>query len=140
MFKKKSEKKRKKCEAGKDCVCLGKSVKQMFDIFAKELSALETASESERANLLSSASPCLLNLLREIVLNILKGNITLPEAHYRELKQYKNTLLKICNPKIKNRSALLRLLKWKKVLPQVLTAVIAALGGTAVKMLEKVAF
>jgi glycerol uptake facilitator-like aquaporin len=49
-------------------------------------------------------------------------------------------LLKICNPKIKNRSALLRLLKWKKVLPQVLTAVIAALGGTAVKMLEKVAF
>jgi hypothetical protein len=112
----------------------------MFEHFVTELRILESASESERANLLSSASPCLLKLLREIVLNILKGNITLPEAHYRELKKYKTTLLKICNPKVKNRSALLRLFKWKKILPQVLAAVVAALGGTAVKMLEKVAF
>jgi hypothetical protein len=131
---------RKKCEAGKDCVCLGKSVKQMFEYFLKELTILESSSDSERIRVLSSASPCLLKLLREIVLNILKGNITLPDSHYQELKTYKKTLLKICNPKVKNRFALLRLFKWKKVLPKVLAAVVAALGGTAVQILEKVAF
>jgi hypothetical protein len=105
-----------------------------------ELTALETASESERECLLSASSPCLLKLLREIILNVLKGNITLPEPQYRELKKYKNTLLKISNPKIKHRSALVRLLKWKNILPKILAAVIAALGGTAVRILENVEF
>jgi hypothetical protein len=134
----KSKKKRKKC--GDNCVCLGKSVRQMFELFVKELRILETGTESERSNLLSSASPCLLNLLRETVLNILKGNITLPDDHYRELKKYKKTLLKISDPKIKKRSALLRLLNWKNILPRILAAVIAALGGTAVTILETVEF
>ena len=74
------------------------------------------------------------------MLNILKGNITLPNSHNQELKTYKKTLLKICNPKVKNLSALLRLFKWKKTLPKVLAAVVAALGGTAVQMLVKVEF
>ncbi len=140
MFQKSRNKKRKKCTAGNDCVCLGKTVKQMFEHFVKELTVLETASESERANVLSTASPCLLKLLQEIVLNILKGNITLPEAHYQELKKYKRTLLKICNPQTKQRATLLRLLKWKNILPKILAAVITALGGTAVKVLENVEF
>jgi hypothetical protein len=120
-------KKRKKCEAGSNCVCLGKSVKDIFEHFLEDLTNLETASQTERAVLLSSASPCLIN-------------ITLPDRHYKELKKYKAVLLKICCPRVKHRSALVRLLRWHNILPKILTTVITALAGTAAQLLANVDF
>ncbi len=51
-----------------------------------------------RRQALNNAYPCLVQLICEIGLNILKGNIELPDHQHANLKAHKQTLLTLCHP------------------------------------------
>jgi hypothetical protein len=48
---------------------------------------------TEKRGIISKAHPCLIQLIAEIGLNILKGNIKLTDNQYKTLKPYKRMLL-----------------------------------------------
>lgn len=121
---------RNKCKAGRACICKGMSLKERFEYFEPKLWEFQNADINTRKEILNKAHPCLIQLICEIALNILKENIVLPEDQYERLKPYKRMLLNLCQPgrTLKQRKkVLLRALGGflPKVLPSVLSAVSA---------------
>jgi hypothetical protein len=124
-----------RCRAGKACICKGMTVKERFDYFDVQLRELQEGDNARRRQILDSAHPCMVQLLCEIGLNLLKGNIQLPDRQYKSLKPYKRLLIKLCAPRktLKERKKILyRALSGllPKILPFVLTAV-SSFGGQA---------
>jgi hypothetical protein len=121
-----------KCKAGKQCICKGLSVKEKFDYFAPQLLDLQDASITRRQQVLNDAHPCLVQLICEIGLNILKGNIELPGDQYKDLKPYKRLLLSLCQPGKSLAERKKGLLKAaRKLLPKILPVVLTAISSFA---------
>jgi hypothetical protein len=112
------------------CVCAGKSVAERFALFSSQLASLVKAGtrSSRSGQILRKSGDCLIKLLCEIVLNILKGNIELPPQQYNQLKPYKRWLLALCDKKTSSKKKL-RLIAEKlgtflrEVLPGVMSIV-----------------
>jgi hypothetical protein len=123
---------RNKCKAGTDCVCNGMALADRFKYFEEDINDLQNGDVQKRKQVLNKAHPCLVQLICEIGLNILKGNLELPDHQYANLKPHKRTLLTLCQPG--------KTLKEKKkiifrtlgnVLPKILPCVLAAVSSFA---------
>ncbi len=123
---------RNKCKAGRQCICKNFSLVEKFDYFAPQLKELHEASIARRKQVLNDAHPCLIQLICEIGLNILKGNIELPREQYKDLKPYKRLLLSLCQPgkSLPERKKVL-LKAVKKLLPKILLTAIGSFAGHA---------
>ena len=120
---------------GPDCSCKGKSVKERFELYSEQLKEINSGNQAAQREVLSKADSCLVRLICEIGLNILKGNIKLSDEQYKELKPHKRLLLSICKPGLdlkKRKSILVKQLAGflPKVLPFLLPAVSSYLGHT----------
>jgi hypothetical protein len=107
------------------------SLVERFKHFNKELQDLQHGNPQKRKEVLSNAHPCLVQLICEIGLNILKGNIDLPERQYENLKPHKRMLLRLCQPgkTLKERKKIFKALD--NVLPKILHCVLAAISSFA---------
>lgn len=85
-----------KCRKTKNCICTRMSVEERFKHFASTFKDLQGTGPKQRRSILRKAPPCFTRLLCETSLNILKGNLKLPESHYRHLRPHKRLLLKLC--------------------------------------------
>ncbi len=85
-----------RCKAGVSCICKGMSLVERFKHFDKELHDLQHGNPQKRKQVLSNAHPCLVQLICEIGLNILKGNIDLPERQYENLKPLTSGCCYVC--------------------------------------------
>jgi hypothetical protein len=124
-----------KIACGQECKCKGKTIKERFELYGGKLKEFLKANEKTRRNILANADPCLVRLICEIGLNILKGNIKLPDNQYQELKPHKRMLLSICKSGLtfkQRRSILVKHIGGflPKVLPLVLPAVSSYIGHT----------
>ena len=115
------------------CVCKGKSIKERFEYFQKDLTAIQTGNKKRQKDILERADPCLVKLLCEVSLNVLKENIQLPQGQYEVLKPHKQLLLKICQRRLtlKQRQKLL-LKAIGGFLPKIRPGIISAIVGQAV--------
>jgi hypothetical protein len=106
------------------------TLKERFVYFEKQLKEFQEGDTASRKEIIRKAHPCLVQLIAEIGLNILKGNIKLPDDQYKTLKPYKRMLLSLCKPgkSLKERRAVLK----RTVggfLPKVLPAILSAVAG-----------
>ena len=85
-----------KCKAKGKCPCKIKSLRERFIRFEQQLRTLYERNEIKRRETVKRADYCLIQLICEIIINILKGNIQLPESQYVLLKQHKRSMLKLC--------------------------------------------
>jgi hypothetical protein len=106
------------------------SLKQRFAYFEKQLKKFQDGDPATKREIISKAHPCLIQLIAEIGLNILKGNIKLKDDQYKTLKPYKRMLLALCKPgkKLKERRAVLKR-TIGGFLPKVLPAILSAVAG-----------
>lgn len=86
---------KRKCH--KDCWC-GKDLGDRFRHYLPVLQTLVNAKPAQRAIILKKGDSCLVRLLCEFALNVLKGNVKLPEGHYKKLKPHKRLLLQVTKP------------------------------------------
>lgn len=121
---------RNKCKAGAACVCKGMSLKERFAYFEPKLREFLDGDGRMRKEVLKAAHPCLIQLVCEIGLNILKENIKLPDSQYKSLKPYERMLVSLCQPgkTLKQRRRLL-IRKIGGFLPKVLPAILSAIAG-----------
>ena len=119
-----------RCTAGDSCECKGKSYKELFVHFEPQLKAFQHADLKRRKEILRQASPCLIQFICEIGLNILKDNIKLPERQYETLKPHKRMLLRLCakGKLLKGRRKIL-IRAIGGFLPKVLPAILSAISG-----------
>jgi hypothetical protein len=108
------------------------SLKERFVYFEKQLKEFQDADATSRREIISKAHPCLIQLIAEIGLNILKGNIKLRDDQYKTLKPHKRMLLALCKPgkTLKERRAVLKR-TIGGFLPKVLPAILSAVAGFA---------
>jgi hypothetical protein len=118
------------CRVG--CVCKGRTVKERFEFFKPQLQAMSDGDAKIREDILKSAHPCLIRLICEVILNILKGDIELKGHQYEELRPYKQMFLKICEDGVtlkRRRNILVR--KVGGFLPKILPGLLSAISGFA---------
>lgn len=129
---------RNKCKSGTACVCKGLSVKERFDYFEPQLREFQDGGIDQRKEVLNKAHPCMIQLICEMGLNILKENILLSEHQYERLKPYKRMLLRLCHPgkSLKQRKKIL-IKAIGGFLPKVLPAVLSAVSAYAGQALAK---
>lgn len=133
IFKKKKE----ACKGVVDCTC-SKSVFDRMSEFEPFLKELKRAPPSKRVLLLEGAPSCLIRLLCECGLNILRGNLKLKKTQYERLKPYKATLLKLSKPFTHLKEKREDLLKKKGgVLPVLIPIVLSALASFAGEAIAK---
>lgn len=116
----------RKCH--KDCLC-SRDLSERFKHYLPVLQVLVNAKPAQRTQILRKGDSCLIRLLCELALNVLKGNVKLPEGHYKKLKPHKRLLLQITNPAAslaKRRLALVT--KKGGLLPVILPPLLTALG------------
>lgn len=124
---------KQKCNGS--CMC-DKEIHERIENYLPILHQMSVSSVKERLKILEKAPPCVIKLLCEGGLNILKGNIKLKTHQYKKLKPHKRLLLTISKPSIslKQRRTVLGQKKGG-VLPVVipiLLSVLASLAGRAV--------
>jgi hypothetical protein len=121
---------RSRCKAGIDCICNGMSLIDRFKYFEKELEDLQHGDLQKRKEIFNMAHPCLIQLICEIGLNILKGNIELPNHQYKNLKPYKRMLINLCQrgKTLKERRKII-FKALGDVLPKILPCVLAAVAS-----------
>ena len=137
VSKEKENNKKKKCKGVANCVCF-KSVFDRVSKFEPFLKAIEKAPPSERILLLEGAPSCLIRFLCECGLNILKGNLKLKKKHYKLLKPFKTSLLKLCKPFASLNERRQDLLKKKGgALPVLIPIVLSALASFAGEAIAK---
>jgi hypothetical protein len=128
----------KKCLAGKECVCK-QAVMKRFQQYYPLLKDLRN--NKKRKEILKRAPPCFVRLISECGLNILKGNIKLPEAQYKKLKPHKRLLLSLSKPIISMKQKKALLVKKKGgFLPIVLPFLLSAISGFTGQALAKSVF
>lgn len=82
----------RKCNKIKNCWCT-KPITERLAHFTPQLKLLNESDLKTRKELLRKAQPCLVRLLCESGLNVLKGNIKLSDCQYKKLKPHKRLLL-----------------------------------------------
>ncbi len=120
-----------------ECWCKRK-LDERFRHYLPQLEQINAAKGSARALLLKKASPCLITLLAECGLNVLKGNVNLTENQYASLKPHRRMLLKVSEAKAslkERRNAFAK--KKGGFLPVVLPIILSALSGFAGQAVSK---
>lgn len=94
------------------------------------LKYLSKANPGERKNIISNASPKMINTLCECCLNILRGNVPLTPTQKKKLCKHKKTIRRLANEKmsLKNRK---RVLQRGGFLPLLLAPLLAKIGIAA---------
>jgi hypothetical protein len=108
------------------------SLTDRFKYFDQDINDLQNGDVCTRKQVLKNAHPCLVQLICEIGLNILKGNLELPDHQYVNLKPHKRTLLTLCHPgkSLKEKKKIIfRTLGY--ILPKILPCVLAAISSFA---------
>lgn len=88
-----------RCKGVKDCSCHGRSVKERFEEFVPVLKEMVEADPKRRLKIMKKLPPCFVTLICETSLNILKGNLKLPDSHYDSLRPHKQMLVSMCRPR-----------------------------------------
>lgn len=129
----------KKCPKSKQLGCwCGYSTQERFQHFMPSLKALNESDPRRRVALLQTASPCLIRLLSECGLNVLKGNVKLSDSQYASLRPHRRMLMTVSKPSAsleERRHALTR--KKGGFLPIVLPIILSALSGFAGQAVAK---
>lgn len=127
----------KACKSVKNCWCL-KSIQERLLHYHPELKLLNEASPKRRTEILRNATPCLVRLLCESGLNVLKGNINLKDDQYEKLKPHKRLLLFVSKPAISLKQRREALTKKKGgFLPVILPTLLSAIAGFAGQTLAR---
>jgi hypothetical protein len=129
--------KRKKCRYAETCICQ-KSVVDRFQYFYPLLKEMNGASNYKKKEIMKKAPPCFVRLISECGLNILKGNIKLPDDQYKKLKPHKRLLLSLSKPMLsmkKRRDLLLQ--KRGGFLPAILPFLLSGISGFAGQAIAK---
>ena len=111
---------------------------ERFQHYESELQAINSADKNQRAVLLQNASPCLIQLLAECGLNVLKGNLKLSDDQYERLKPHRRMLLNVSKSKAtvdERRNTFLK--KRGGFLPVILPILLSALSGFAGQAVSK---
>lgn len=117
------------------CLC-DKSLKERVTHYLTDLKKLNSAKPSVRVMMLKTADDCLIKLLCEVALNVLKGNLQLEEPQYKKLRPHKRLLLYVAKPAVSLNNRRKAFLKKKGgILPVLLPALISALAGYALNKL-----
>lgn len=119
------------------CWCQ-KDLKTRFEHYRPMLQKLSTAPVKEREAILKRAPSCLIKLLSECGLNVLKGNVKLTDHQYARLKPHRRLLLHVSRPTAsvkERRDALVQ--KKGGFLPIILPMLLSALSGFAGKSIAK---
>jgi hypothetical protein len=127
-----------KCKGkGGECWCK-RNVQDRFNHYRTELEELSKASPIQRMAILKKAPPCLIRLLSECGLNVLKGHVKLSPSQYAHLRPHRRVLLDISRPAVSlrtRREALGR--KRGGFLPVILPILLSALSGFAGQAVAK---
>lgn len=127
----------KKCRKIKSCWC-NKPIQDRLVHFSPQLRLLAKSDLQRSREILKTASPCLIRLLCESGLNVLKGNIKLSDSQYKKLKPHKKLLLFVSKPTIPLH---LRKKEFQKkkggFLPVVLPILLSAIAGFAGEAIAK---
>jgi hypothetical protein len=128
----------KKCPGRKGVCCCKRTPEDRCNHFLPTLKLLSDADPSKRVQLIRQAPPCLIRLLSECGLNVLKGNVKLSRHQYATLKPHKRVLLSVSHPSasLKERRAALTK-KQGGFLPVVLPIILSALSGFAGQAVAK---
>ncbi len=120
-----------------ECWCKRK-LDERFQYYLPKLEEINAVKGSERALLLKKAPPCLITLLAECGLNVLKGNMNLTDDQYASLKPHRRMLLKVSGIKttLKDRRQALANKKGG-FLPVILPIILSALSGFAGQAVSK---
>lgn len=115
----------------KSCWC-NKPLNDRLTHYQEQLQQLETATPKERVQLLRAAKPCFVRLLCESGVNVLKGNIRLPDDQYQKLKPHRKLLLYVSKRQnsLKQRQKAL-VAKKGGFLPVILPVLLSAISGFA---------
>lgn len=125
------------CRNVRECVCR-KHVSERLKKYLPILRQLCGADPSSLKEIIGKSSPCLVRLISELGLNILKGTVKLPKRQYKKLKPYKRLLISLSKPGFsadKHRQILLK--KKGGFLPAILPYILTALSGFAGQALAK---
>lgn len=117
------------CKKSGPCWC-AKSIDERLHHFLPELKLLNETKPKYRESFLKSASPCLVRLLCESGLNVLKGHLKLEETQYEKLKPHRRLLLFVSKPSVplkKRQEALVK--KKGGFLPVILPTLLSAIAG-----------
>lgn len=114
-----------------DCLC-HRSLQDRVRHYLPELQALAKSRPKERVKILKQGNSCFVKLLCEMVLNVLKGTVKLPDSHYKKLKPHKRLLLQVTKPLASVKQRREALLKKKGgILPVILPPLLTALATFA---------
>lgn len=120
------------------CKFCKQDISQRIKKYLCDLSRLAKARGKRRGEILKNASPCLLKILSECALNLLKGKIKVTPNQLKKLRPYGRTLVKTGKSN-ENIDRFRRFLKKEGgFLPIILPAIISALSGLAGNALTSV--
>ena len=113
------------CEADNNCECVGKSELDLFKFYRDDLKYIRRQREScegFRDFLDRLMEPCFVRVLRRVSYNLFKGEIKLGKhvLDPKTLFELKDTLSKVCHPRIPHELALRRLQRYAQVFPSLL--------------------
>ncbi len=113
-----------RCEAGHNCECVGKSDLDLLKFYRVDLRYLRRQGESCEGfrYFLDRLEPCFVRVLRRVSYDLFKGEIKLDEhvLDPKTLFELKDTLSKVCHPRIPHHLALRRLQRYAQVFPSLL--------------------
>jgi hypothetical protein len=111
---------RKECDAGATCECIGTrlGIFGLIFYFSTELDAIKRVTNfNERCHLLENLQPCFFRTVRLLMFDILRGRIVIDQK-YSKIFMYKVPLMKICRPEVPHQNARTRLVRWNQIFPQ----------------------
>lgn len=127
----------KQCRSGGNCWCK-KDLGSRFKHYQPLLEEIIAASPARRASLLKKAPSCVIRLLSECGLNVLKGNVKLTDGQYKSLKPHRRLLLQVSEPSLSLKERREVLAKKKGgFLPVILPILLSALSGFAGQAVAK---
>ena len=128
-----------KCKGSKKVCWCKKDLVERFQHYESNLQEMSMADNTRRISLLQEASPCLIQLLSECGLNVLKGNLKLTDDQYDRLKPHRRMLLKVSKSKssVEARRSILTKKKRGGFLPIILPIILSALSGFAGQAVSK---
>jgi hypothetical protein len=126
------------------CEFCQKHISQRLNKYEHIIKQLSVAKPSKRRKLLEKADCCLIKILCECALNVLKGNISLNKDHIRKLSPHVNTLIKLSKPRnsLNNLHRKQKLLIKKGgflsiILPALVSTLSGLVGSTVSKLINK---
>jgi hypothetical protein len=119
------------------CVCKHKIADRMR-LYEPLINEFINASNKRKMELMQSAPPCFVRLVCECGLNILKGNVVLPNAQYKKLRPHRRLMLLASKPSISIEKKRKFLANAKGgFLPIIIPYILSALSGLAGQAIAK---